>query len=64
MERVLVVLEAPNEMNVEEAAAWESLNRPAGMTWLKKLEPVGPLPALLWEATYEKLDPVAEALCS
>ena len=63
MEVVLVVLEVPEPMDREEAERWEGLNRPEGMTWLAALEPVGPLPALLWEATYENLDPVQEGLC-
>ena len=63
-ELVLIVLEMPEPMNVAEAEAWESVNRPSGMTWLKVLEPVGALPALLWEATYERLDAVTEGLCS
>ena len=61
---VLVVLEMPEPMEREAAERWEAMNRPVGMTWLEALEPVGPLPALLWEATYENLDPVTEALCS
>lgn len=63
-ERILWVLELPEPMNAEQAAAWESINRPEGMVWLEKMEPVGPLPAKLWEAHYEMLDPVAEGLCS
>lgn len=64
VEKVLVVLELPEPMLPEAAAAWESVNRPPEMLWLEKLVPVGPLPALLWEAHYEKLDRVAAELCS
>ena len=64
VEKVLVVLELPEPMLPEAAAAWESVNRPPEMLWLEKLVPVGPLPALLWESQYVKLARVAADLCT
>ena len=62
--KVLIVLELPEPMNEHQARGWESINRPEGMVWLEKLEPIGPLPANLWEAHYRNPDPVEAALCS
>ena len=61
---VVLVLEPPNPMSLEEFENWESVNRPENMLWLERVEPVGPLPAAAFRCVYQECDEAVAELCS